>query len=74
MNKLTAAREKAEQGKRLSLEDALRLDEENDLLALAAWAKKAKERKSGQEVYYNVNRHINLTNICTSGCPLCARW
>ena len=72
MNKLTAAREKAEQGKRLSLEDALLLYEENDLLALAAWAKKAKERKSGQEVYYNVNRHINLTNICTSGCPLCA--
>lgn len=72
MTKLTIAREKAEQGERLSLEDALCLYEENDILSLAAWARAAKERKSGRKVFYNVNRHINLTNICVSDCPLCA--
>lgn len=66
------AREKAERGDRLSLTDALALYEDNDLLFLAECARKAKERKSGRSVFYNVNRHINLTNICTSGCPLCA--
>lgn len=69
---ITRAREKAEAGKRLSLTDALALYEDNDLLFLASCARKMKERKSGKNVFYNVNRHINLTNICTSGCPLCA--
>ena len=66
------ARAKAEAGERLTLSDALALYEDNDLLFLAACARKMKEKKSGKNVYYNVNRHINLTNICTSGCPLCA--
>lgn len=59
-------------GERLSLEDALALYKDNDLLFLADCARKAKERKSGHRVYYTVNRHINLTNICSSNCPLCA--
>ena len=66
------ARAKAENGDRLTLQDALALYEDNDLLFLASCARKMKEKKSGKNVYYNVNRHINLTNICTSGCPLCA--
>lgn len=72
MTELIAARKRAAEGQRLSLADALLLYEDNDLLSLAAWARATKERKSGKEVYYNVNRHINLTNICISGCPLCA--
>ncbi|MDF2565635.1 MAG: putative menaquinone biosynthesis protein [Massilibacillus sp.] len=70
-NTVTAA-QKAAAGERLTLEDALELYLSDDLLNLATWARAAKERKSGKEVYYNVNRHINLTNICVSGCPLCA--
>ena len=54
------------------MEDALALYEENDLLFLGACARRAKERASGQSVFYTVNRHINLTNICSSNCPLCA--
>ena len=69
---LAAARQKAAAGRRLSLEEGLALYEENDLMALAKWARAAKERKSGRKVFYTVNRHINLTNICKSGCPLCA--
>ena len=66
------ARAAAERGARLTKEDALLLYEDNDLLALAAWARAAKERASGKNVYYTVNRHINLTNICSANCPLCA--
>lgn len=66
------ARKKAEQGTRLRLADALALYEDDDLLFLAACARRAKEKKSGKRVYYNVNRHINLTNICRANCPLCA--
>jgi len=72
MTEIETARRKAETGERLTLQDALALYEDNDLLSLAVWARVAKERKSGKRVFYNVNRHINLTNICISGCPLCA--
>ena len=72
MKQIEAARARAAVGERLSIEDALALYEDNDLLFLADCARKAKERKSGRRVYYTVNRHINLTNICSSNCPLCA--
>lgn len=69
--KLSAAA-KAAAGIRLNFAEALELYQTADLLDLAAWARAAKERKSGRAVYYNVNRHINLTNVCMSLCPLCA--
>ena len=66
------ARAKAQAGERLTKEDALSLYEDNDLLFLAKCARATQERASGRNVYYTVNRHINLTNICSSNCPLCA--
>ena len=71
-DKIATARAKAASGERLTLEDALALYEDNDILFLAECARKAKEKKSGKKVYYTVNRHINLTNICSANCPLCA--
>ena len=71
-NDTNIAKEKAALGKRLTKEDAMLLYEDNDLLYLAKCAKEMKERKSGNKVFYIVNRHINLTNICSSNCPLCA--
>ena len=67
-----SSRQKAAAGERLTLADALELYQTADLLDLAAWARAAKEKKSGKNVYYNVNRQINLTNVCTALCPLCA--
>ncbi|MBO5245439.1 MAG: aminofutalosine synthase MqnE [Selenomonadales bacterium] len=61
-----------EKGGRLTLEQAIVLYEQADLLTLANAARKKKEEKSGKNVYFNVNRHINLTNICVSECPFCA--
>ena len=72
MDTIKTARQKAEAGERLSLSDALALYEEGDLTFLAACARRAKEKHSGRRVYYTVNRHINLTNVCSANCPLCA--
>ena len=72
MKALEIAASKAQAGERLNLEDALALYEQANILDLGAWARAAKERSSGKEVYYNVNRHVNLSNVCTAGCPLCA--
>lgn len=66
------ARRKAWQGERLNFADAMALYEDNDLLFLAKCARQAKERQSGKKVFYTVNKHINLTNICSANCPLCA--
>ena len=63
---------KAYEGERLTKEEALLLYECSDLLFLAECARLQKERKSGKNVYYIVNHHINLTNICSLNCPLCA--
>lgn len=59
-------------GERLTLEQAIVLYEKADLLTLADAARRKKEEKTGKNVYFNVNRHINLTNICVSECPFCA--
>ena len=72
MEKIKLARIKAAAGERLTLADALALYEDNDLLFLAKCARRMKEAKSGKKVFYTVNRHINLTNICSANCPLCA--
>ncbi|WP_378956096.1 aminofutalosine synthase MqnE [Pelosinus sp. sgz500959] len=72
MSIVHSAREKIRSGQRLNFAEALALYHSDDLLELASLARIVKERKSGKNVYYNVNRHINLTNICVSACPLCA--
>ena len=43
-----------------------------DLHELGILADAHKRRISGQNVYYNVNVHLNPTNICRYRCPLCA--
>ena len=57
---------------RISPDEALVLFESNDLLAIGGLAALANERKNGKRVYFNVNRHINPTNICVNRCAFCA--
>jgi aminodeoxyfutalosine synthase len=64
--------EKVQAGQRLSFDDGLRLAETHDLPALGLLAHHARERQHGDAVYYNINRHINPTNVCYVGCELCA--
>lgn len=72
MNALTRAKNKISDGKRLNRDEILALYEENDLLYLAEAARNVKIAKTGKKIFYTVNQHINLTNICISNCPLCA--
>jgi aminodeoxyfutalosine synthase len=64
--------EKVEKGIRLSRGDALKLMKSNNLISIGQLANKVRERKSGNYAYFNMNRHINLTNICVSRCKFCA--
>jgi len=59
-------------GERLSREDGLRLAASHDLPALGVLAHHVRERLHGDAVYYNINRHLNPTNVCYVGCELCA--
>lgn len=63
---------KVKTGERLTREDGLALFACDDLAWLGYLADTARRRVSGDYVYFNVNRHINLTNICTSRCKFCA--
>ena len=64
--------EKVMKGERLSREDGIRLFHCHDLAWLGALADHVRQEKCGDIVYYNVNCHVNLTNICTSRCKFCA--
>ena len=65
-------REKIKNGQRLSDEDALRLFESFELLEIGELAAEVNRRKNGNKVYFNVNRHINYTNLCVNQCAFCA--
>ena len=64
--------EKVMRGERLTREDGIRLFHCHDLAWLGALADHVRREKCGDIVYYNVNCHVNLTNICTSHCKFCA--
>ena len=63
---------KVEQGIRLDREDGLALYRSPDLLAVGYMANRVRERLHGNVTYFNVNRHINPTNVCVASCRLCA--
>src|ERR1019366_8323443 len=43
-----------------------------DILALGYLANLVRERLHGSRTYFNVNRHINPTDVCVASCRLCA--
>ncbi|HEV2616757.1 MAG TPA: aminofutalosine synthase MqnE [Candidatus Acidoferrales bacterium] len=59
-------------GERLSADDGLALYESSDLLAIGWLANHVREKRHGDVCYYNINRHINPTNVCGAHCRLCA--
>lgn len=70
--RLEPAAKKVLAGERLSAEDGLALFQSNDLLAVGWLANYVREKKHGNITYFNVNRHINPTNVCVAHCKLCA--
>ena len=65
-------RAKVRNGARISDAEALELFQSNDLLAIGELAALANRRQNGDRVYFNVNRHINYSNICVNRCTFCA--
>ena len=71
--RLKQIRDKVEAGQRLSLEDGLLMYEpEVPLNDLGQLANLVRERKNGNVGYYNINTHLNPTNICVYRCNFCA--
>ena len=72
MSDFESIAQKVTANQRISPEEALLLFESNDLLAIGELAALANQRKNGGSVFFNVNRHINPTNICVNRCAFCA--
>ena len=70
--RLTPIREKVESNTRLTFEDGLTLYRTPDLLGVGWLANHVRERKHQNVTYFNVNRHINPTDVCVANCRLCA--
>ena len=70
--RLEAIQAKVIAGERLSPDDALDLYRTSDILAVGWMANHVRERMHGDKTYFNVNRHINPTNVCVAACRLCA--
>ncbi len=64
--------EKVNSGARLNYDDGITLYRTSDLLALGYLANLVRERLHGNVTYFNVNRHINPTDVCVASCRLCA--
>ncbi len=59
-------------GERLTAEDGVMLYRSPDLLATGWLANYVREKRHGNTCFFNVNRHINPTNVCVAHCKLCA--
>jgi aminodeoxyfutalosine synthase len=64
--------ERVRAGERLSFDDGLALYRSHDLLAVGYMANLVRESLHGNVTYFNVNRHINPTDVCVASCKLCA--
>jgi len=63
---------KVQANERLSFDDGVALYRTDDLLGLGYLANIVRERKNGNVTWFNVNRHINPTDVCVASCKLCA--
>ena len=59
-------------GRRLDRADGRVLFETTDLHAVCGLADLVRRRLHGDVAYYNVNRHINYSNVCALRCSFCA--
>lgn len=69
---INTIREKVEAGERLSAEEGVYLYEHDNLIEVGELANIVRERKNGNYAYYNINTHLNPTNICVYRCKFCA--
>ena len=63
--------EKVQQQERLTKEDGLLLYETPDLWTVCSLADCVRQSLHGNTTYYNINRHINYSNVCALSCKFC---
>jgi aminodeoxyfutalosine synthase len=59
-------------GERLSYDDGVALYASDDLAWLGELAHHVRTVKNGDRVFFNVNRHLNMTNVCAASCAYCS--
>ncbi len=70
---LKTIRAKVESGQRLSFDEGLFLyRDETPLHEVGELANLVRERINGNQAFYNINTHLNPTNICVYRCNFCA--
>ena len=78
MTNSTATGEGSDLGRRvadgdwLDAEAGLRLLETRDIHSLGEWATTVRQSLHGDDVFYNINQHINYTNYCVLRCRFCS--
>ena len=70
--RLAPIAEKVFSEERLNFDDGVTLYRSPDILAVGWLANWVREKMHGDIAYFNVNRHINPTNVCVAACRLCA--
>jgi aminodeoxyfutalosine synthase len=69
---LAAIADRVVAGERLTRDDGLALYACPDLFAVGELANLVRERLHGDRAYFNVNQHVNYTNLCNKLCKFCA--
>ncbi len=69
--RLEDIRAKVERGERLTLEDGDLLYSTRDIWSVLEMADGVRRRLHGNVGYYNINRHLNYSNVCALSCKFC---
>lgn len=70
--RFSAIAEKVRAEQALTAEDGVFLYHYPDLLALGALANERRETLHGDKTFFNINFHINPTNVCVADCKFCS--
>ncbi len=63
--------EKIARNQRLDFADGMALWDSRDIFAIGHIANAVRQTMHGRLAYYNINRHINYSNICALSCKFC---
>ena len=63
--------DKVNSQERLTREDGIALYETPDLWTVCSLADSVRRRLHGETTYFNINRHINYSNVCALSCKFC---
>ncbi|MEA5612376.1 radical SAM protein [Nodularia spumigena] len=69
--RLEPIRAKVLAGRRLSLDEGAVLYDTHDIWGVIALADLVRRRMHGNAAYYNINKHLNYSNVCALSCKFC---